>query len=453
MSIENNEIKTVQSANLPGDLLIKAREDKGLSIAEMSAISNLTKNVIRGIEADDYSDLAGLSFARGYLKLYAKKLGMNEDEVLELFDLWKAETPDYATSNALERQHRHIDPSNIGGLSQKVLIGFGAVMAVLIITGAVISYQHSNDAVDQNVTQSNVAINSNQPTLAERSTGDYELDVADSNPDVVGVPARPADLNTSQTVADTELTAEQTLVQPETLPGLAGNMILKALTLRPMDQVEQPKTESERKSVQPIKPVEKPKPVERLKPVEKPKSVEKPKPVEEPKSVEKPKPVEKPNSQGLQQELLPGGIPAEVAPPTNLNQAGRVIAEASGLAQSLSQPIQETQVSPGQDDGLRVLSETVTGTTEDQVAMGARGMLEVEFVGESWIEIRDARGRLILADLMTPDNGVYLETYGAIEILVGAVSVSQIKFNGEKQDLSGKAFQDVARIILGAETN
>ena len=429
MSIENNEIKTVQSANLPGDLLIKAREDKGLSIAEMSAISNLTKNVIRGIEADDYSDLAGLSFVRGYLKLYAKKLGMNEDEVLELFDLWKAETPDYATSNALERQHRHIDPSNIGGLSQKVLIGFGAVMAVLIITGAVISYQHSNDAVDQNVTQSNVAINSNQPTLAERSTGDYELDVADSNPDVVGVPARPADLNTSLTVADTELTAEQTLVQPETLPGLAGNMILKALTLRPMDQVEQPKTESERKSVQPIKPVEKPKPVERL------------------------KPVEKPNSQGLQQELLPGGIPAEVAPPTNLNQAGRVIAEASGLAQSLSQPIQETQVSPGQDDGLRVLSETVTGTTEDQVAMGARGMLEVEFVGESWIEIRDARGRLILADLMTPDNGVYLETYGAIEILVGAVSVSQIKFNGEKQDLSGKAFQDVARIILGAETN
>ena len=150
---------------------------------------------------------------------------------------------------------------------------------------------------------------------------------------------------------------------------------------------------------------------------------------------------------------MPGGIPAEVAPPTNLNQAGRVIAEASGLAQSLSQPIQETQVSPGQDDGLRVLSETVTGTTEDQVAMGARGMLEVEFVGESWIEIRDARGRLILADLMTPDNGVYLETYGAIEILVGAVSVSQIKFNGEKQDLSGKAFQDVARIILGAETN
>ena len=57
----------------------------------MSAISNLTKQTIRGIESDDYSELAGLSFVRGYLKLYAKKLGINEATVLEPFDRWKAE--------------------------------------------------------------------------------------------------------------------------------------------------------------------------------------------------------------------------------------------------------------------------------------------------------------------------------------------------------------------------
>ena len=67
-----------------------SREDKGLTVDEMSAISNLTKQVIRRIESDDYADLAGLSFVRGYLKLYAKK-GVNEAAVLEPFDLWKAE--------------------------------------------------------------------------------------------------------------------------------------------------------------------------------------------------------------------------------------------------------------------------------------------------------------------------------------------------------------------------
>ena len=130
-----------------------------------------------------------------------------------------------------------------------------------------------------------------------------------------------------------------------------------------------------------------------------------------------------------------------------------MIAEASGLAQAPIQSIRDTQVSPGEDDGLRVLSETVTGVTDDQVAMGTQGMLEIDFSGESWIEIRDSRGRLILADLMRANNRVKLETYGAIEVLVGAVSLSAIKFNGEKQDLTDKAFQDVARITLGAETN
>ena len=78
MSIENNEPAVAGTTALPGSLLRKAREEKGLTIDEMSAISNLTKQVIRGIEADDYGQLAGLSFVRGYLKLYSKKLGVDE---------------------------------------------------------------------------------------------------------------------------------------------------------------------------------------------------------------------------------------------------------------------------------------------------------------------------------------------------------------------------------------
>ena len=115
--------------------------------------------------------------------------------------------------------------------------------------------------------------------------------------------------------------------------------------------------------------------------------------------------------------------------------------------------MQTTQVSPGQDDGLRVLSETVTGPSADQLAMGARGRLEIVFTGESWVEVRDARGRLVLADLMTPEKGVNFDTYGPVEVLVGAVSVSTVTFNGEAQDLKKKSYQDVARITLGADTN
>jgi cytoskeleton protein RodZ len=139
--------------------------------------------------------------------------------------------------------------------------------------------------------------------------------------------------------------------------------------------------------------------------------------------------------------------------PGSLNQGGRVIAEASGLAPAPTEPLKTMQGSPDQDDGLRVLSETVTGPTADQLSMGARGLLKIEFTADSWVEVRDARGRLVLADLMTPEKGVNLDTYGPIEVLVGAVSASAVTFNGEIQDLKTKAYQDVARITLGAETN
>ena len=65
MAKENTETTVNPSLGLPGSLLRQAREEKGLTIEEMSAISNLTKQVIRGIESDDYSELAGLSFVRG----------------------------------------------------------------------------------------------------------------------------------------------------------------------------------------------------------------------------------------------------------------------------------------------------------------------------------------------------------------------------------------------------
>ena len=145
--------------------------------------------------------------------------------------------------------------------------------------------------------------------------------------------------------------------------------------------------------------------------------------------------------------------PNRVVSTGNLGQGGRVIAEASGLAPAPAEPIQTTQVSPGQDEGLRVLSETVTGPSADQLAMGVAGKLQIEVSGESWVEVRDARGRLILADLMTPENGVDLDTYGPVEVLVGAVSASTVIFNGETQDLRQKAYQDVARITLGADSN
>jgi len=412
MSTENTETTVNPSTGLPGSLLRQAREEKGLTIDEMSAISNLTKQVIRGIESDDYSELAGLSFVRGYLKLYAKKLGVNEAEVVEPFDRWKAEQsgePVQATSTAGVGVQ---EPSS--GPSQSTMIAAAAVVVVLIAAGAVISYMDSDEPEPE------VAV-----VLPQNEPSDLPLPTAPESGDNIT-----ADQNISETAiagAETASTESQ------------GDQVAVAEDATETPATEKPKL-AETEKVEDVAQVKKePEPKKPVQPAEPPKVVKK----VEPK-------VEKPVAEKVE---TPEERQPVVVSSGNLSQGGRVIAEASGLAPAPTEPVQTTQVSPGQDDGLRVLSETVTGPSADQLAMGARGRLQIEFTGESWVEVRDARGRLILADLMTPEKDVNLDTYGPVEVLVGAVSLSTVTFNGETQDLKKKAYQDVARITLGAETN
>src|SRR6056300_1144205 len=433
MSIENNDPAVAGTTALPGSLLRKAREEKGLTIDEMSAISNLTKQVIRGIEADDYEQLAGLSFVRGYLKLYSKKLGVDEVEILDLFDRWKAE------QNGEPRQYANApqgisEPSS--GPSQKTIIAASIVVIRLISAGGVISYLESTASSPEVA-----AVIETEQAPASNAT-DAALN---QSQELIPSQDSSIDASTNQTVDAQPLATEaepsaQATVVPETTAS-QGEEVVKLAEPATLQTEAGPVVEAPTPTPDPV-------PVEKAKTVEKPKAVEKPKPAEKPKVAETQPPapaVVEPVEEAVQQPV--------VISSSNLCQGGRVIAEASGLAPAPSTPVQTTQVSPGQDDGLRVLSETRTGPSAAQLAMGAQGRLEIDFSGESWVEIRDARGRLILADLMSPEQGVELDTFGPVEILVGAVSVSTVVFNGETQDLKRKAYQDVARITLGAEPN
>ena len=420
--MSKNTVETVERppVELPGSLLRQAREEKGLTIEEMSAISNLTKQVIRGIESDDYADLAGLSFVRGYLKLYAKKLGVDESKVLDPFDLWKAvQSGEQPSSLAnVSQNSEEITP----GPSKKSLVAVSAVVVILLVSGIVISYM---DANKQQVARSNAAaVNEITDSAVVTSSAKDETAQEQAN-----APSNEGEPTLASNSADEGTPAGEGEIQQE-----AGVSSEEDVAPKATDTIELAKVE----------PVTQP----RSEPVKK----QEPKPVEpEPVAQEtRPKPIEPQTTrETVEEQVVEEPVVVSTA---NLNQGGRVIAEASGLSPAPTAPVQTTQVSPGEDDGLRVLSETVTGPSADQLAMGARGRLEIVFTGESWVEIRDARGRLVMADLMTPENGVELDTFGPIEVLVGAVSVSTLSFNGETQDLKSKAYQDVARITLGAET-
>lgn len=70
----------------PGHLLKEMREKLGLSTAEVALFLHLSKNVIEIIEQDDYLKLPAITFARGYLRAYAKYLNLNPDEIVQQFN-------------------------------------------------------------------------------------------------------------------------------------------------------------------------------------------------------------------------------------------------------------------------------------------------------------------------------------------------------------------------------
>lgn len=114
----------------PGESLRIAREGKGWSIAEVAAQLNLTPERLGQIESGAFEKLPGNTFARGYIRTYAKLLGVDQTELVKEFDLF---TGSDAVGSSVHSLGRIEEPVNY---SQKVLrfVSF-AMLVVLAIVG------------------------------------------------------------------------------------------------------------------------------------------------------------------------------------------------------------------------------------------------------------------------------------------------------------------------------
>lgn len=84
MSEEQQEYK--HDVQGPGAILKAARVKAGLSVADIASKLHLKVINIEAIEDDNYDPSISLTFTKGYLKLYAKQVGVTEAEVLSAFE-------------------------------------------------------------------------------------------------------------------------------------------------------------------------------------------------------------------------------------------------------------------------------------------------------------------------------------------------------------------------------
>lgn len=67
---------------LPGAVLAAQRQKKGWSVEQVASLVKLAPRQIQAIEEDNYSVLPGLAVARGFVRSYAKALGLDGNEVI-----------------------------------------------------------------------------------------------------------------------------------------------------------------------------------------------------------------------------------------------------------------------------------------------------------------------------------------------------------------------------------
>ncbi|MDM8347454.1 helix-turn-helix domain-containing protein [Pseudomonas sp. sp1636] len=85
MKAAHPEVVTAQRVN-PGESLREARESKGWAVEEVAAQLNLTPLRLSQIEAGAFDKLPGNTFARGYVRAYAKLLDMDQSRLVLEFD-------------------------------------------------------------------------------------------------------------------------------------------------------------------------------------------------------------------------------------------------------------------------------------------------------------------------------------------------------------------------------
>lgn len=128
MKSSHPEVATAHRVN-PGETLRKVREDRNLVLGDVAAQLNLTPSALRHLEAGDFEQLPGHTFARGYVRSYAKLMGMDPSQLVDEFDQF---TGTNAAGSSVASLSRIEEPARV---SQGILKFFSVV--ALLALGAV----------------------------------------------------------------------------------------------------------------------------------------------------------------------------------------------------------------------------------------------------------------------------------------------------------------------------
>lgn len=103
-----------QNVKYPGDILKAAREARGLTTKEVADKLCLRQQQVEEIEENRFDPTVAHTFIRGYLRAYAKLIGLDEKEVLAAYEALELDQPllgpmqSFSRKNSIEKQDNRL---------------------------------------------------------------------------------------------------------------------------------------------------------------------------------------------------------------------------------------------------------------------------------------------------------------------------------------------------------
>ena len=203
MKAAHPEVVAANRVN-PGETLRQARESNGWSLAEVALKLNLTVTSLSNLEAGAFDKLPGHTFARGYIRAYAKLLGMDQTALVQQFDQSTGTDSQGSNVHALGRIEEPVR------VSHTILRIVSLLLLIAVIGGGFVWWQDQTSQRTKDLTS--LAPEHVEVEGADGTTQIHPID----EPEDQAVAEGQAEGATALALPQSETTAESTGAEPAT---------------------------------------------------------------------------------------------------------------------------------------------------------------------------------------------------------------------------------------------
>lgn len=209
MKAAHPEVVAANRVN-PGDTLRQARESNGWSLAEVALKLNLTTTSLGNLEAGAFDKLPGHTFARGYIRAYAKLLGIDQAVLVQEFDQFTGTDSQGSNVHGLGRIEEPVR------VSHTILRIVSLLLLIAVIGGGFVWWQDQASQRSKDLTSN--AMEHVEVESADGTTQIHPLDEPEDQAVAEGQAAPEAPLATEQPATESAPAATAAAPAPAPAP-------------------------------------------------------------------------------------------------------------------------------------------------------------------------------------------------------------------------------------------